>query len=102
MGHLLYGTSCEHYDEGSCHPYMRRTNWPTRTLMMQGNMGITNISELHEKLISRGQHPVFGTDIQTLMEEVGYYLDEGAGKRCGKFPNVFCNLFWRGFHGNHV
>lgn len=76
MGHLLYGTSGEYYDEGSCHPYMRRTNWPTRTLMMQGNMGITNISELHEKLISRGQHPVFGPDIQTLMEEVGYYLDE--------------------------
>ena len=76
MGHLLYGTSSEHYDEGICHPYMRRTNWPTRTLMMQGNMGITNISELHEKLISRGQHPVFGPDIQTLMEEVGYYLDE--------------------------
>lgn len=76
MGHLLYGASGEVYDEGSCHPYMRRTNWPTRTLMMQGNMGITNISELHEKLISRGQHPVFGPDIQTLMEEVGYYLDE--------------------------
>lgn len=76
MGHLLYGTSGDYYDEGSCHPYMRRTNWPTRTLMMQGNMGITNISELHEKLISRGQHPVFGPDIQTLMEEVGYYLDE--------------------------
>lgn len=76
MGHLLYGTSGETYDEGSCHPYVRRTNWPTRTLMMQGNMGITNISELHEKLISRGQHPVFGADIQTLMEEVGYYLDE--------------------------
>lgn len=76
MGHLLYGTSGETYDEGSCHPYVRRTNWPTRTLMMQGNMGITNISELHEKLISRGQHPVFGPDIQTLMEEVGYYLDE--------------------------
>ncbi len=76
MGHLLYGTSGEHCDEGICHPYMRRTNWPTRTLMMQGNMGITNISELHEKLISRGQHPVFGPDIQTLMEEVGYYLDE--------------------------
>ncbi len=76
MGHLLYGTSGQTPEEGICHPYMRRTNWPTRTLMMQGNMGITNISELHEKLISRGQHPVFGTDIQTLLEEVGYYLDE--------------------------
>ncbi len=76
MGHLLYGTGGVVAEEGICHPYTRRTNWPTRTLMMQGNMGITNISELHEKLISRGQHPVFGTDIQTLLEEVGYYLDE--------------------------
>ncbi len=76
MGHLLYGTGGASHDDGLCHPYMRRTNWPTRTLMLQGNMGITNITELHQKLISRGQHPVFGTDIQTLMEEVGYYLDE--------------------------
>ncbi|MBQ9096389.1 MAG: amidophosphoribosyltransferase [Akkermansia sp.] len=76
MGHLLYGTSGVQYDEGSCHPYLRRTNWTTRTLMLQGDMGITNLEELHQKLISRGQHPVFGTAIQTLMEEVGYYLDE--------------------------
>ena len=76
MGHLLYGTGGASHDDGLCHPYIRRTNWPTRTLMLQGNMGITNITELHQKLISRGQHPVFGTDIQTLMEEVGYYLDE--------------------------
>ncbi len=76
MGHLLYGTGGMTPEEGICHPYIRRTNWPTRTLMLQGNMGITNISELHQKLISRGQHPVFGTDIQTLLEEVGYYLDE--------------------------
>ena len=76
IGHLLYGTGGATPEEGLCHPYMRRSNWPTRTLMMQGTMGITNISELHEKLISRGQHPVFGTDLQTLLEEVGYYLDE--------------------------
>ena len=76
IGHLLYGTGGATPEEGLCHPYMRRSNWPTRTLMLQGTMGITNISELHEKLISRGQHPVFGTDIQTLLEEVGYYLDE--------------------------
>lgn len=76
MGHLLYGAGKEHYDDGHCHPYMRRTNWPTRTLMLMGTMGITNVEELHQKLISRGQHPVYGPDIQTLMEEVGYYLDE--------------------------
>ncbi|MDO5472900.1 MAG: amidophosphoribosyltransferase [Akkermansia sp.] len=76
MGHLLYGTGGAISEEGLCHPYMRRNNWATRTLMMQGTMGITNIEELHQKLISRGQHPVFGTDIQTLLEEVGFYLDE--------------------------
>ena len=80
MGHLLYGTSGQTPEEGICHPYMRRTNWPTRTLMMQGNMGITNISELHEKLISRGQHPVFGTDIQTLERLKKFFLGLGFGQ----------------------
>jgi amidophosphoribosyltransferase len=75
MGHLRYGTSGE-FDEGSCHPYLRRSNWPTRTLMVMGNFNMTNAAELNEKLIQRGQHPVFGTDTQTVLEEIGYHLDE--------------------------
>ncbi len=75
MGHLLYGTGNSH-DEGSCHPFMRRTNWPTRTLMVLGNFGMTNSDELHRRLIERGQHPVFSTGTQTVLEEVGYFLDE--------------------------
>ncbi len=75
MGHLLYGAGGIH-DEGICHPFMRRTNWPTRTLMVLGNFGMTNSAELHQRLIERGQHPVFATGTQTVLEEVGYYLDE--------------------------
>jgi len=75
MGHLRYGTSGE-FDEGGCHPYLRRSNWPTRTLMVMGNFNMTNAAELNQVLINRGQHPVFGTDTQTVLEEIGYHLDE--------------------------
>ena len=75
MGHLRYGTSGGN-EEGSCHPYLRRSNWPTRTLMVQGNFNMTNTGQLNKKMVSRGQHPVFGTDTQTVLEEIGFHLDE--------------------------
>lgn len=75
MGHLRYGTSGE-FATSSCHPYLRRSNWPTRTLMVQGNFNMTNAGNLNQKLIERGQHPVFGTDTQTVLEEIGFHLDE--------------------------
>lgn len=75
VGHLRYGTSGQ-FDESSCHPYLRRSNWPTRTLMVMGNFNMTNAGELNDVLINRGQHPVFGTDTQTVLEEIGYHLDE--------------------------
>lgn len=56
MGHLRYGTSGK-FDESSCHPYIRRSNWPTRTLMVQGNFNMTNAGSLNQTLIERGQHP---------------------------------------------
>lgn len=75
MGHLRYGTSGD-FGSGCCHPYLRRSNWPTRTLMMLGNFNMTNSGDLNRKLIDRGQHPVFGTDTQTVLEEIGFHLDE--------------------------
>lgn len=75
MGHLRYGTS-GNYDVAACHPYVRRSNWPTRNLMLAGNFNMTNSSELNQELISRGQHPIFNTDTQTLLEAIGYQLDE--------------------------
>ncbi|MGC6426706.1 MAG: amidophosphoribosyltransferase [Akkermansiaceae bacterium] len=75
MGHLRYGTSGE-FSSGSCHPYLRRSNWPTRTLMVQGNFNMTNTPELNQRMMDRGQHPVLGTDTQTVLEEIGFHLDE--------------------------
>ena len=75
LGHLRYGTSGE-FNEGSCHPFLRRGNWETRTLMVAGNFNMANAGELTRNAIARGQHPVFGTDTQTVLEEIGFHLDE--------------------------
>jgi amidophosphoribosyltransferase len=75
MGHLRYGTSGS-FGESACHPYFRRSNWPTRNLMVCGNFNMTNTPDLNDKLIERGQHPIFDTDTQTVLEEIGFYLDE--------------------------
>ncbi len=75
MGHLRYGTSGK-FDASSCHPYIRRSNWSTRTLMVQGNFNMTNAGALNQSLIERGQHPIFGTDTQTVLEEIGFHMDE--------------------------
>lgn len=75
MGHLRYGTSGD-YQKAACHPYLRRSNWITKNLLLAGNFNITNKEELNEKLIARGQHPIFQTDTNTILEELGYHLDE--------------------------
>ncbi len=75
LGHLRYGTSGG-YKLASCHPYFRKSNWATKNLMLAGNFTLTNTRELNERLIERGQHPIFDTDTQTLLEEIGYHLDK--------------------------
>ena len=75
MGHLRYGTSGG-YSLSVCHPFFRRSSWPTKNLMLAGNFNMTNTQELNESLISMGQHPIFATDTQALLEKVGFHLDE--------------------------
>ncbi|HAL70154.1 MAG TPA: amidophosphoribosyltransferase, partial [Verrucomicrobiales bacterium] len=75
MGHLRYGTSGA-FGKGSLHPYIRRSTWPTRSLMVMGNFNLTNSGELNKIMMKRGQHPVFDTDTQTVLEEIGFQLDE--------------------------
>ena len=74
LGHLRYGTSGS-YGSTSCHPYFRKSNWPGKNLMVAGNFNLTNVEELNSKLVDRGQHPVFDTDTQAILEETGYHLD---------------------------
>lgn len=75
IGHLRYGTSGL-FNASSCHPYFRRSNWPTRNLMVCGNFNMTNTAALNRLLVRRGQHPIFDTDTQTILEEIGFHLDE--------------------------
>jgi len=75
LGHLRYGTSGG-YDKSVCQPYFRRSPWPTRNLMLAGNFNMTNVEDLNAKLIARGAHPIFNTDTQTVLEEIGYHMDE--------------------------
>lgn len=75
LGHLRYGTSGS-YDKSCCHPYFRKSIWPTRNLMVAGNFNMTNVEALNKRLTGRGAHPIFDTDTQTVLEEIGYHLDE--------------------------
>jgi amidophosphoribosyltransferase len=75
MGHLRYGTSGG-YNISSCHPYFRRSPWPTRNLALCGNFNLTNTDELNQSLIGMGQHPIFETDTQAILEKIGFFLDE--------------------------
>ncbi|TLD69849.1 amidophosphoribosyltransferase [Phragmitibacter flavus] len=75
VGHLRYGTSGS-FGKASCHPYLRRSNWPTRSLIVLGNFNMTNTRELNDIMRRRGQHPVVDTDTQTVLEEIGFHLDE--------------------------
>ena len=79
IGHLRYGTSGA-FNATSCHPYFRKSNWPGRNLMIAGNFNLTNVDELNRSLVDRGQHPVFDTDTQAILEETGYYLDAANDK----------------------
>lgn len=75
LGHLRYGTSGV-YSIDNCHPFVRQSNWPTKNLMLAGNFTITNEKAINQNLIDRGQHPIFGTDTQAVLEEIGFHLDE--------------------------
>jgi amidophosphoribosyltransferase len=75
MGHLRYGTSGG-YNISSCHPYFRRSPWATRNLALCGNFNLTNTANLNRSLIAMGQHPIFETDTQAILEKIGFYLDE--------------------------
>ncbi len=79
IGHLRYGTSGD-FGKAALHPYLRRTSWPTRTLMVMGNFNLTNTRELNQIMMQRGQHPVFSTDTQSVLEEMGFQLDEAHNR----------------------
>jgi len=91
MGHLRYGTSGG-YNLSACHPFFRRSPWPTRNLALCGNFNMTNTAELNDSLIAMGQHPIFASDTQAMLEKIGFYLDE-------EHEDIFRFLRTRGLTG---
>lgn len=94
LGHLRYGTSGG-YGVSACHPYFRRSSWPTRNLALCGNFNMTNTRELNDSLIAIGQHPIFASDTQAVLEKLGFYLDE-------EHEDVYRYLRTRGLAGEEM
>ncbi len=79
MGHLRYGTFGANNLE-NLQPMIRFNNWMTKTLVLAGNFNMTNVDELFNLLIDRGQYPVETSDTVTIMEKIGYFLDQENDK----------------------
>ncbi len=74
VGHLRYGTFGED-GISSCHPYVRHSNWASRSLLVAGNFNLTNADQIFEKLVSYGLRPVGVSDTLTVLEKIGHFLD---------------------------
>ena len=75
LGHLRYGTYGGNSIE-QCHPFLRQSNWRTRSLVLAGNFNMTNVDELFNQLVEIGQHPKEKADTVTILEKIGHFLDE--------------------------
>jgi amidophosphoribosyltransferase len=74
MGHLRYSTTGRS-GISYVHPFLRRNNWRSRNLMLCGNFNMTNVDELFDGIVARGQHPRLKSDTIVLLEQLGYALD---------------------------
>ncbi len=77
LGHLRYGTYGGNGIE-RCHPFLRESNWMTRTLVVAGNFNLTNTEELFQRLVNIGQHPKDKSDTVTVLEKIGHFLDKST------------------------
>ena len=74
MGHLRYSTTGRS-GISYTHPFLRRNNWRSRSLMLCGNFNMTNVDEIFNELIQQGQHPRLYSDTLMILEMMGDYLD---------------------------
>lgn len=75
MGHLRYSTTGKS-GLSYVHPFLRRNNWRSRNLLMCGNFNMTNVDEIFQDIVSRGQHPRLYSDTIMLLEMLGDALDK--------------------------
>lgn len=75
MGHLRYSTTGRS-GLSYVHPFLRRNNWRSRNLLLCGNFNMTNVEEIFQNIVAKGQHPRLYSDTVVLLEQLGYYLDK--------------------------
>ncbi len=75
LGHLRYGTHGANSVK-NVHPFIRKSNWIHRTLVVAGNFNLTNVDELFDELVGYGQYPMEQTDTVTVLEKIGHFLDD--------------------------
>lgn len=75
MGHLRYSTTGRS-GLSYVHPFLRRNNWRSRNLLLCGNFNMTNVEEIFNSVVSKGQHPRIYSDTVMLLEQLGYALDK--------------------------
>lgn len=94
LGHLRYGTFGKN-DLDYLHPFLRESNWRSRSLVLAGNFNLTNMDELFDKLIDLGQHPVKVADTAILLEKLGSFVDREVEK-------LFQNYKLEGYNNNEI
>ena len=74
MGHLRYSTTGKS-GLSYVHPFMRRNNWKAKNLCLCGNFNLTNVDEIFENIVEKGQHPRIYSDTYIMLELMGHRLD---------------------------
>lgn len=84
MGHLRYSTTGRS-GINYVHPFLRRNNWCSRSLMLCGNFNMTNVDEIFRSVVEKGQHPRIYSDTVIILEQLGYALDKENNRLYHKF-----------------
>jgi amidophosphoribosyltransferase len=75
MGHLRYSTTGRS-GMSYVHPFLRRNNWCSRSLMLCVNFNMTNVEHIFSEVVAKGQHPRIFSDTVIILEQLGYFLDK--------------------------
>lgn len=84
MGHLRYSTTGRS-GISYVHPFLRRNNWCSRSLMLCGNFNMTNVDSIFNAVVEKGQHPRIYSDTVIILEQLGYALDKENNRLYHKF-----------------
>ena len=84
LGHLRY-SSTGRQGTSYVHPFLRRSNWKNKTLVLAGNLNLTNVDEVFNHLTRTGQHPRDKGDTTLILETVGHQLDLEVQRRYDQY-----------------